>query len=267
MNLISLFFTLAILLESSSLASETRAFSACIDERPWVPFTSPDARNPGQMQVIVDAVARELRYSVQVVVLPWRRCLESVRSGKIDALIGAGDVPYTRELAEFPRIGNVTDTGRSLGKARIMLVKRQSSTVGWDGSRFIDLKRPVGVSMGTQIMLTTVKDAGAVADDGGKTDLQNIRKLLESRVDLMAAYEFDLKELLAKGFLNKVEVLPVPLNEANYYLAFSKVYYARNAEAVEAIWNKIGTIRNLYIGRDSSPYRYNIETSSADAQR
>ncbi|MBC7531063.1 MAG: hypothetical protein H7318_05745 [Oligoflexus sp.] len=94
------------------------------DDRPWIPYTNPDPQLPGSMQVLINNAARELDLSIQVVVLPWRHCLESVRSGKIDAMIGGGDVPFIRELAEFPKLGAATDPSRSLGTARIMLVKR-----------------------------------------------------------------------------------------------------------------------------------------------
>lgn len=245
----------------------SRVFTACIDERPWLPHTNPDPGHPGNMQILIKSVAHDLGSTVQIISLPWRRCLESVRTGKIDAMVGAGDVPFTRELGEFPKIGNIVDSGRSLGMARVMLVKRAGSKVSWNGVHFSGLSKPVGVAKGTQVMITSVQNSGGTVDDGGKTDLHNIRKLLEYRVDLMAGYDFDLKKILAQGYHDRLVMLAMPLVESNYYLAFSKAFYTRNKVFAENFWNRVGFVKNKLYARPSAKYRYNIETSSANILR
>ncbi|RYZ65925.1 MAG: hypothetical protein EOP09_13505, partial [Proteobacteria bacterium] len=122
-----------------------RIITACIDERPWIPFTNPDLEHPGEMQVLLDKVSRELSVTVAITALPWKRCQESVRSGKIDAMVGAGDVAFNRDFSHFPEHGGKVDPDRSLGAARIMLVRRKGSRVNWNGRSFINLSTPVGV--------------------------------------------------------------------------------------------------------------------------
>lgn len=257
-------------MSSTNLASVSRSaafissFSACIDDRPWIPYTNPDPKHPGDMQILINNTAQELRLTIDVVVLPWRRCLESVRSGKIDAMIGGGDVPFNRELAEFPKNGMAIDTSRSLGTARVMLVKRNGSPSGWDGSHFVNVAKPIGVAMGTQVMINAVSHAGAYADEGAKTDDQNMRKLLQHRVDLMAGYEFDLKELINKNYLGQVTVLPIPLIETHYYLAFSKPFYAKNSEFVETFWNRLSNLRDSLTDHPEAKDRDRVENSSSN---
>ncbi|RYZ57665.1 MAG: transporter substrate-binding domain-containing protein [Proteobacteria bacterium] len=230
------------------------SFTACIDDRPWIPYTNPNLRNPGNMQLVMDSVASDLGVTVEVVALPWKRCLESLRSGKIDAMIGGADVPFTRELAVFPKHGNEVDTNRSLGTARIMLVKRSSSDVDWNGKEFINLARPVAVAMGTQVMINAVESAAAVSDQGGKTDDQNLRKLIQNRVDLMAGYEFDLKDLIEKNYPALVTMIPQPLVETHYYLAFSKQFHSRHSQFAEIFWNKIAADRNSVPSRTGTNF-------------
>lgn len=222
------------------------SFTACIDERPWIPYTDPDLEKPGNMQITTYNVARDLQVRVDIVALPWKRCLENVKTGKTDAAIALGDVPYLRKIAEFPRVSGfeIVDRSRSLGTARIMLVKRRSSSVDWDGKSLSHLDKPVGTAMGTQVMKTAIERLGGIADDSARTDEQNLRKLLQNRVELMAGYEFDLKKLIRKSFQERVTVLDIPLIESHYFLAFSKQFYAKNAAFAEVFWNKIGTYQS-----------------------
>lgn len=259
MNLPSLIFTFLGLLTTANASGGNLAtsFTACVDDRPWFPYTNPNLRNPGIMQVLTDSVADDLGVTVEVVALPWKRCLESLRSGKIDAMIGGADLPFTRELAVFPKHGSEADTNRSLGTARIMLVKRSGSDVDWNGKEFINLLKPVAVAMGTQMMITAVETASGISDQGGKTDDQNLRKLIQNRVDLMAGYEYDLKDLIEKSYPGVVTVIPQPLVETHYYLAFSKQFYSRNSQLAEVFWNRIATDRASFPTRTGANFNQN----------
>ncbi len=215
----------------------------CLDDRPWKPYTNPAPGKPGSMQLLVSMAATDLGMTVDVVALPWKRCQELVRAGRLDALMGAGFVPLNRELAEFPLQGEGADARRSLGAARVVLVRRIGGRVDWDGKKQIDCTKPVGVPFGTQIIIDEVQKRGCFVDTGGKTDDQNIQKLLQMRVDLVAGYENDIRELVDSKYKGLVTVLPIPLFETHYYLAFSKQFYAGNQRLVDAFWTKIAEIK------------------------
>lgn len=215
----------------------------CIDDRPWIPYTNPAPGKPGSMQLLISMVAKDLGLTVDVVALPWKRCQESVRAGRLDALVGAGFVPLNRELAEFPLYGEGAETRRSLGAARVVLVRRIGSNADWDGKKLTDCAKPVGVPFGTQIIIDEVQKRGCFVDAGGKTDDQNIQKLLQMRVDLATGYENDIRELVDTKYKGLVTVLPIPLFETHYYLAFSKQFYAGNQRLVEAFWAKIAEVK------------------------
>lgn len=234
--------------------SAVSSFSACIDERPWIPYTYPKVETPGSMQIMIVNASRAVNLSVDVRALPWKRCLESVKAGKIDAIIGASDVPLIRQFAEFPKVPGTEfpDETRSLGTARIMLVKRVGSDIEWNGRSLSHLKKPVGVAMGTLIMQSTVQKLGGNPDDGAVTDDQNMKKLLQHRVDLMAGYENDLEVLIRKGYAGQVAILPTPLIESHYFLAFSKHFYSNNRILTESIWSRLAELRNSAILKSHS---------------
>ncbi len=212
----------------------------CVDERAWLPFTSPDPAAPGTMQLIVSAAARELGLKLVVTALPWRRCQENVRIGRMDGMIGAAYVPFNRELAVFPMAGVEVDSRRSLGTARVLLVKRRGSAASWNGRTFAHLTRPVGTPAGTSLLSDAVRSGAAIVDDGAKTDHRNLTKLLGGRVDLMAGYEHDIRLLIANNGAGKVVVLPVPLAVTHHYLALSKLFVTFYPVLAEQLWTLIG---------------------------
>lgn len=219
------------------------AMTACVDDRPWLPYTNPDLKKPGTMQVLVAQVAAELGVALEVRALPWRRCQQDVRTGKVDAVIGAADVPFNRELAEFPLAGGEVDQQRALGVARVVLAKRVDSPVDWDGQTFHLLTTPVGTAAGTQIMIEQVKRHGGRADEGARTDERNLEKLLAKRIDLMAAYDLDLQPLLSGKYQGKVVVLPIPLSETSYYLVFAKKFAVGHQDLVQRFWHSLAATK------------------------
>jgi polar amino acid transport system substrate-binding protein len=221
------------------------SFTACIDDRPWIPHTNPNLEKPGTMQILVDNVSRDLNVRVDIEALPWKRCLANVRAGRTDAVIGANDAPYFKQFVEFPKLvsSDTTDEARSLGTARILLVKKIDSLLEWDATSLAHLSRPVGTALGTYVMKSAVLKFGGEVDDAARTDDQNLKKLLQDRVDLVAGYEFDLQQLIQKSYKGKVTILPIPLAESHYYLAFSKEFYRLHPALVESFWNRISTFR------------------------
>ncbi len=219
--------------------AQAETIKACADDRPWLPHTTPDKKSPGTMQVLVEKAISENKHSFESVILPWKRCQEEVKKGQVHAMIGAGFVPFNREFADFPMAGSDADVKRSLGAARVVLVRQAGKTADFDGKKFINVTQQIGVPSGTKVILDKVVELGAKADDGGKTDEQNISKLLLGRLDLVAAYDTDVDALMKGKYAGKIELVKQALIETHYYLAFSKAYAEKNKATVDAIWKSI----------------------------
>ncbi len=235
--------------EPARQSSPPLHLTACIDERPWIPFTNPDATHPGEMQLLVARSITSLGSTITTTPLPWKRCLESVRTGKIDAMIGASDAALLQTIVVFPRTGGAIDAKSSLGTARLLLVKRRDDDKDWNGHGFVNINAPVvAVALGTEIVFDMVKKWGGIPDNGAKTDEQNLKKLLQKRVDFMAGYEFDLDRLIAKNagakIGERVTVLRPPLAETPYYLVFSKPFFQKNEAFAQKLWQAISVLRS-----------------------
>lgn len=232
-------FATLVLMASSWAIAAPKTIKTCIDSRSWLPYTNPDLKNPGLMQVAVHEAGKKLGIKIVEKALPWETCQASVKAGSIDAMIGAAYVDFNREFADFPQTLGRVDSRRSLGSARILFVRKKGSKASFDGKVLGGVTKPIGVAAGTQVMILEAKKFGKV-DDGAKTDEENIQKLLDGRIDVMAGYAFDLKVLIDSKYEDKVEILPVPLVETFYYLAFSKKFTVANKEFAEKIWDEIG---------------------------
>ena len=229
---------------SPLLASHAWADSLrlCVDDRPWLPYTNPEHGVSGAMPLLIGMAAEKLGLKVDYVALPWKRCQGNVETGKLDALVGAGFVSLNQTLAVFPMQGDEVDSRRSLGSARVVLARRKGEGDPSPGNEALCAK-PVGVPFGTQIILDELHKMGCQTDTGAKTDEQNIHKLLLRRVDFIAGYENDIQFLIDTKYKTQVEILPAPLFEAHYYLAFSKQFYKAHRAQVEALWSNIAKIK------------------------
>ncbi|NEX59816.1 substrate-binding periplasmic protein [Noviherbaspirillum galbum] len=218
----------------------------CVDERPWMPFTSPDPDLPGTFQRIVSAAAQGLGAHVETTIAPWSQCKEYLKQGEVDALIGASDSVRNQGTMALPMKGAKTDSSRALGSARIVLARRFDSRADWNGRNFVNVSLPVAVASGTDAMIEAVKRGRAVPDEAGRTDEQNLARLASRRVDLMAGYENDVAVLVAGKYHRTVEVLPVPLSDNYYYLGFSRQFYDDYRDFAERFWNKLREVRSVY---------------------
>lgn len=233
-----------LILASTSLFATPKIIRTCIDERPWIPYTHPDPRKPGTMQRAIRSIGKKLGIQIIDSPLPWRRCQAFVRSGAADAMVGGSYMDFNLEFSDFPMLGNAANSKKSLGFARVILLRRAGSAADFDGKSFLHTNLPVGTPAGTRIVLAEAQKFGPV-DDDAHTDEQNIQKLLAKRIDLMAGYEFDLKELIKGKYEGKVEILARPLVASHYYLAFSKKFTAENRELVELIWKEIEASKRM----------------------
>lgn len=211
----------------------------CAGDQPHHPYVLPPPAPPGTVQILVDMTAQAAGVRLRVEYRPWRRCQEEVRAGRQDALLSAAALPYNFALARFPMRNGKVDTRRAVGAAVVRAARRASSTVNWDGKRFSGLQQPVAISTSYVLLRDIVQRSGTSVDDGGKTLDENLGKLVAGRVDLVLDYENDLQAAIARHFSRQVVMLPTPISQDFYYLAFSRQFYATHGALAERFWDEL----------------------------
>jgi len=213
----------------------------CVDRYPHLPFLS--RAGGGTVGTLVHAAAQRSGVTIRLHAAPVARCRVEIERGLADAYPMA---PYMAELASiaaYPMHAGQPDRTRSVMVARMMLFRPAGSNVAWDGKQITGLRSKVLVGFSSPLLTQTLTAQHVPIDQQGRSMAINFAKLLAGRGDAVGGFESEGRALMAQpAFAGKIEMLPLPLVEATYYMVVSKPYYARNSAAVERMWQQIGSL-------------------------
>lgn len=216
--------------------------SLCIEENPFPPLIYTD--RDGAIPILVKMAARAAGVRVQFHRAPYLRCLEEVRSGQADGYPSTAWGVEGADVYVYPGHPGAPDPARATVTTRVLVYRRSGDAVGWDGSAFSGLTRPVLHDRAGLLVGRRLKTLGVAADNNGKNAEANLSKLLAGRGDAVVTFEVGAAALLRQArFAGKVEALPVPFFVEHYYLGVNRAVYARHPDKVEAMWQAIARLR------------------------
>lgn len=166
---------------------------------------------------------------------PWKRCLNDLKLGKVDALIGR----YTTERAEFgmyPRGTNGTvDTSKALSVTASCFIHDVSLPLKWDGVK-LEVEQPQGLiaPMGYSV----VKDLKALGFD--VYEASNIK--LAHKLLFNGKFKVSLSDCQLESKPRFIVENRTPVSREYGYLIFSKKFYWNSTDKAEYIWR---TLQNL----------------------
>jgi polar amino acid transport system substrate-binding protein len=207
----------------------------------------------GHYQFLLMQAARKAGITVERRIAPRRRCLDEIRAGISDGMIGA----YTPEralMAAFPQAGDSPDVTKSFGTVRYYPYRRVASPVSWDGQRFHGLDGSVGVESAFVFVTDRLRALGVRYDDGAKTLEQNMDKLRADRVDVVIGMDLEADRLVASRHAGRIERAGGAFDLSPMYLMLSKQFYAGNPQAAQRLWQAVQEVRN------SQAYRQYVES-------
>ncbi len=196
------------------------------------------------MQLLEKMAVSRAGYALELHRESNRRCLEDLRANSIsaDAAVSANEA--TLAVAVFPRKGNAIDKQRALAVGRTVTFRLKGAGAAWDGHAFSPIGTRVLIPAGMLLVTTKLNQLGVAYDDGASNMDLIGAKLLAQRGDIAIGLEYDVAELLRKEeFAGKLEVLPTPFTITEYYLVFSREFYAKHADQAENIWNAVAAMR------------------------
>jgi len=240
-RLSALLFTLAL---PCSIAAQAYAATLrlCTMESPVLPYITPEGQ--GTADLLIRMAAQELDITVIYQTAPLARCRELVRTGSADAFPAAPYIPTLAAEFRYPLQRGEIQTTHAVVSGRTMVFRRVGSSVDWDGTRFIRLNTPVLTPFGTVLPREKLQALNVPIDANGRTMQANFQKMLAGRADVSVALEAHGAQLLMQPqFAGKIEMLPAPFLDENYYLAISPAYYDSHAQLVEKLWDTISRLR------------------------
>lgn len=209
-------FVFCIVLLLSQKAYSTKLIFAAADTKPTA--YSVEGVQKGILVDIINEVFKRAGYDIEIKLLPWARCIEEVRLGRIDGIFSSYDLPERRSFLIFTK--------------EVLIVQEQAffvrndSKITFDG----DLKKlsnnSIGIITGTSYgprLDSAIKEGVFKKNDPTSSIESNLRKLIIKRVEIIPSYKHVVlstaKEL---GYLDKVKQLKPAIEAIPSYLAFSK---------------------------------------------
>ncbi|MEH6814638.1 MAG: transporter substrate-binding domain-containing protein [Motiliproteus sp.] len=234
---------------------------------PFYRFTPSETpvyeKNQGIAFDLIEAASLNLGIHIQIIRLPWKRCLVMLKNGRVDGVIGASYTPERETYGHYP----TTTTGQ-IDYSRIIYsntywLYSNDKGVSWDGKT---LRLPLGGSVATGLGYSS----GSLLRNLGVEYQQEyspsklIALLNNRRVSVIAGYAGQLEPFLtsqqqaASAGGNPVRKLPIPLSQDDMFLLISKPFYESQKDVAESIWRFFGefhrngsysTLFNYYLTR------------------
>ncbi len=231
-----------VLAHSLTLAADKPPIRACTENEDSFPWVLKD--RPGLTVQMLRMVEKQVGGKIEVVPLPWKRCLDDIKNGVVDAAFKISfSAARAAELGNYPMAGDKPDASKRLLTDSYSLYHMKGTPVEWDG-KVLKVAGTVGAQSGFSVV-DQLKTLGAKVDDGTRSADDNLKKLVAGRFVALALQteEGDTSIERDPEFKGKVERIKPVLVEKPYFLMFSKQFTSKNAAYVQEVWDAIGKVR------------------------
>jgi polar amino acid transport system substrate-binding protein len=227
----------AALAPASAAAKDT--ITLCFERLEVLPWRTLDGG--GLNFELLNAVARRTGVEFDYQGMPWKRCLAQLKANQIDGAFAVSFSPDRLALGVFPG-GEQADPAKRLHVDRYVLVRRKGSRVDWDGKHFSNLDGRVGFQLGYSVG-DFLRALNVPVDEGSQRSDELAEKLVAGRLAAAALGGQDAVRVIRGPLARQLEVLPAPLIEKPYYLAFSHRFAQQHPGLLDRIWKAIAEVR------------------------
>ncbi|AMC35008.1 substrate-binding periplasmic protein [Janthinobacterium sp. B9-8] len=173
---------------------------------------------------------------------PPLRLLNSLKSNLIQGVLM---LSYTEERAAFavyPMRDELPDHSQRLTTLRYAFFVNRASKLVWDGKGLTGLQGKVGANMGWSV----VKDLERlnIPYEEALSIENNFAKLTAGRIDAYATQQHLGDAFLEQNKKLKIQRLEPDISTKDYFLIFSKSFYAEHPKLAICIWKNIGDERD-----------------------
>ncbi|AGX88108.1 ABC-type amino acid transporter substrate-binding protein [Candidatus Symbiobacter mobilis CR] len=192
----------------------------CVTEWPPYQYTRDGVVRGVHTGLVVEAF-RRLGMEPQVESVAWERCWNELAKGRYQAIFSAS---YNEE-----RAARVLYPKTPLQRVAYMAVVRKGTV--WDGASLAALPAPLAIPRGYNVG-RDLRKQGLAVDDGALQDRQNLEKLVAGRVGTAVIEDAAAKLLIRDmGLGDKVEILPKPVSEKDYFVVLARQLDGSSAKA------------------------------------
>ena len=211
-----------------------------VAQRPW---SMPGA--VGLNFELLRRVEKQLGEHFIYAAKPWRRCLEEIRLGTIDGVIGAADGSERRSYAVYPTLPDGrSDPASALFEDSVNVFLRSGGSASWDGAKLNAPNSEVAIQSG-YLVATQLRQQGLHPREMVKSAEDGLRLLTAGLFDAAVLQGLEAERLARDDprFQGKITMATPPYAERAFYLMFSRKIYNRDPHRIDSIWRAIGTVR------------------------
>lgn len=181
---------------------------------PWEPYYGPNLLNQGYVTEITRTALERVGYFMQIDFVPWKRALHDAQNGYYNGVLG---LYYSDERAEWMAYSE------SIAAVQLVFFEKKGRNILWE--KLYDLKSfTIGTEQGF-VYTDEFDNADYLKKESVRNAELNLKKLLENRVDLVAASRNVFMHWINTKFpdkLEQIEVVPKQLSENKIYNGFPK---------------------------------------------
>ncbi|MFD1625439.1 substrate-binding periplasmic protein [Azospirillum griseum] len=204
--------------------------------------TAIDPAKPGISVEIVKAAAEAVGLQVEFTRMPWKRCLESLKAGQVDAVFNSSFQPERLEYGAYPGVDGKADPNLRITTIGFSLYRKKGDAVAWTGKEFTNLNGPIGAPTGYSIV-ADLKKMGIAVEEAPATDM-NLKKLDMGRVSALVLQSVTADQILKTGGNTGIEKVEPPIVVKDYYVMLNHDFVKANPDQAQRFWAKVAELRD-----------------------
>lgn len=225
----------------SAIPSVTAELTLCYEAESQPPYfiasSETDSALIGTLPAKIKTAALAENLQVSFINKPWNRCISMMQRGEVD---GVFPIIWTRNRdswGQFPKSNTAIDSSARLHHAIYKIFTHHHSQMSWDGRQFHGLREglssPMGYIVSEQLKLYRASNQFRHAPEIG------FQLLSKGRLDGYIVEEQVGGYFLSESRHSNIRAIPTSFFEADWHLAFSNQWVARNPHLAQRIWENL----------------------------
>ena len=239
----SLCVLLALLTGMAAHAAKAPPLRLCVEDVAQRPWSTPGGKglNFELLRRVESHLNEQFIYSPK----PWKRCINELKLGQVDAVVGAADSIDRRAWSRIPQLPDGReDPARALFEDAALVFLRVGGQGSWDGQELVAPGKLVIVQSG-YLVAQQLREKGYVAHDSVKAAADALRMLANGSYDVAILQGLEASKLVRveARFNGRSRLADQPYTPVHRHLLVARGTYDRDPQRIEAIWQAIGNVR------------------------
>ncbi|MBB5205188.1 polar amino acid transport system substrate-binding protein [Inhella inkyongensis] len=237
-------------------AQASHLLRICFNETPHPPWREVDAQGRalprGLDYVFIELLQKRIPETIRLQPLPWRRCLEAIERGEVDAVFGISYLPERAQRWVYPPPAGSPDPHYAVRRFRFSWYVAQPSPWVWDGQRLQGGNAPARVVAQPGFSIAQVaRELGYPVRESARTVEGNLHLVLKGEADAAALQTNEADRVLGlePQLQQGIRKLEPALQQRDYFVVFSQRFHQTRPQRALALWQQMRAVR------ESEPYR------------